>query len=224
MENNQDINITIGKNLLALRKAKKLTQLELAEKFNYSDKSISKWESGDSLPSVDILYELAKFYGTTLDALTSTEPIEPKISAEKTKHSPAKIIITLLAMSAVWLCATVLFVCLNIIREINYGLIFVWAIPASAIIFIIFNSVWGKPIYLVPALTVLIWTTLASIHLQLIKYDIWIIYILGIPLQVAVILWGALLKKNKDKKIKKTKKKKESTEEADVSKDKADLE
>ena len=41
MENNKDINKIIGKNLLALRKDKKLTQVELAEMFNYSDKSIS---------------------------------------------------------------------------------------------------------------------------------------------------------------------------------------
>ena len=65
-----DINKIIGKNLLILRKNAKLTQMELAERFNYSDKTISKWESGESLPSIEILYELAKFYNTTLDALT----------------------------------------------------------------------------------------------------------------------------------------------------------
>lgn len=66
-----DINKIIGKNLLKLRKSAKLTQMELAEKFNYSDKSISKWENGESLPSVEILHELSTFYGTTLNDLQS---------------------------------------------------------------------------------------------------------------------------------------------------------
>ena len=66
-------NAKIGKLIYNLRKNAKLTQIELAEKFNYSDKSISKWENGESLPSIDVLYQLASFYNTTLDGLTSTE-------------------------------------------------------------------------------------------------------------------------------------------------------
>jgi len=55
MEEIKDFNKIIGHNLLKLRKNMKLTQMEVAEKFNYSDKSISKWEKGESLPSVDVL-------------------------------------------------------------------------------------------------------------------------------------------------------------------------
>ena len=41
-----------ARNLLAYRKARGLTQSQLAEKLNYSDKSISKWERGDVLPDI----------------------------------------------------------------------------------------------------------------------------------------------------------------------------
>lgn len=204
----EDINKIIGKNLLILRKNAKLTQMELAERFNYSDKTISKWESGESLPNIEILYELAKFYNTTLDALTvegdilATTESEPK---PKNKLFPTRLIITLLAVSAVWLCATVLFVCFKIIYERNYGMFFLWAIPISCVVLLIFNSIWGRSYLLFWILSVLIWSTLMCIHLQLIQYNIWIIYILGIPLQVAVILWAALLKKPRSNKRKKKK-------------------
>ena len=204
----EDINKIIGKNLLILRKNAKLTQMELAERFNYSDKTISKWESGESMPSIEILYELAKFYNTTLDALTvegdilATAKSEPK---PKNKLFPTRLIITLLAVSAVWLCATILFVCFKIIYETNYGMFFLWAIPISCVVLLIFNSIWGRSYLLFWILSVLIWSTLMCIHLQLIQYNIWIIYILGIPLQVAVILWAALLKKPHSNKRKKKK-------------------
>lgn len=204
----EDINKIIGKNLLILRKNAKLTQMELAERFNYSDKTISKWESGESMPSIEILYELAKFYNTTLDALTiegdilATTENEPK---PKNKLFPTRLIITLLAVSAVWLCATILFVCFKIIYETNYGMFFLWAIPISCVVLLIFNSIWGRSYLLFWILSVLIWSTLMCIHLQLIQYNIWIIYILGIPLQVAVILWAALLKKPHSSKRKKKK-------------------
>ena len=203
-----DINKIIGKNLLILRKNAKLTQMELAERFNYSDKTISKWESGESLPNIEILYELAKFYNTTLDALTIENDILETTKSnvkEKDKLFPTKLIITLLAVSAVWLLATVLFVTYKIVYSENYPLLFLWAVPISCVILIIFNSIWGKYYYLFIALSILTWSTLTCVHLQLIQYNIWIIYILGIPLQVAIILWAALIKKPKNSKKKKKK-------------------
>ncbi len=202
-----DINKIIGKNLLILRKNAKLTQMELADRFNYSDKTISKWESGESLPNIEILYELAQFYGTTLDALTQENDIVETTnnSKQKDKMFPTKLIITLLAVSAIWLLATVLFVTFKIVYAKNFPLLFLWAVPISCIVLIIFNSIWGKYYYLFAILSVLIWSTLACVHLQLIQYNIWIIYILGIPLQVAIILWAALIKKPRNSKKKKRK-------------------
>ena len=202
-----DINKIIGKNLLILRKNAKLTQMELADRFNYSDKTISKWESGESLPNIEILYELAQFYGTTLNALTQENDIVETTnnSKQKDKMFPTKLIITLLAVSAIWLLATVLFVTFKIVYAKNFPLLFLWAVPISCIVLIIFNSIWGKYYYLFAILSVLIWSTLACVHLQLIQYNIWIIYILGIPLQVAIILWAALIKKPRNSKKKKRK-------------------
>lgn len=215
MEENKDFNAIVGKNLLKLRKVQKLTQMEVAEKFNYSDKSISKWEKGESMPSVEVLCELANFYGVTLDQLTN-ENIEETISSvnentttkEKIKKQKTKIprmfsthlMITLLSVGAVWFLATILFVVLKLCLNVNYFMAFMWAGVLSAIVLIIFNGIWGKMRYLFPILTVLLWLLLASLQVQIYlptKINIWPVYVLGIPLQILIILWGALIKKPK---------------------------
>ncbi len=209
MEEIKDTNTIIGKNLLALRKNKKLTQLELAEKFNYSDKSISKWEKGESLPSVDVLCELAAFYGVSLDDLTHeneniTTQTTKKVKKQKKERTPrmfsTHLMVTLLSVGAVWLCATILFVVLKLVVDVNFYMCFMWAGVASLIVLIVFNSIWGRMRYLFPILSILLWLLLASLQLQIYiptGFNIWPIYFLGIPLQILIILWGALIKKPK---------------------------
>ena len=63
----ENLNLIIAKNLTALRKKNKLTQIELAKLLSYSDKAISKWENGESVPSVDVLYRISKIYNVSLD-------------------------------------------------------------------------------------------------------------------------------------------------------------
>ena len=51
----EDLKQIFAENLSALRKKKGWTQMELAERLHYSDKAVSKWERGESLPDVVIL-------------------------------------------------------------------------------------------------------------------------------------------------------------------------
>lgn len=208
MENN-DINITIGRNLQKLRRNMKLTQLELAEKFNYSDKSISKWEKGESLPSIEVLYQLAKFYGVSLDALTTEGeiilPDQPALTRDRL--FPTKLIIALLAISAVWITATIVYVTNQILTGNNLFMVFLWSVPISCVLLIIFNAIWGKRRWLFWILSFLLWSMLVCLHIQLIEYNVWIIYFVGIPLQIAVILWSALMSKPKIKHPKEKKEK-----------------
>ena len=75
----EELNKIIANNLVKSRKNAKLTQLELAEKLMYSDKNVSKWERGDSVPDVVILKQLADIYGITVNAKGTMTNIEAMI-------------------------------------------------------------------------------------------------------------------------------------------------
>ena len=64
-----EIKPIIAKNIASLRTSAGLTQLELAEKLNYSDKAVSKWERGESTPDVAVLTHIADLFGVPLDYL-----------------------------------------------------------------------------------------------------------------------------------------------------------
>ena len=71
MEEDQDrLAEIIGKNIMRLRKMANMTQSDLAEQLNYSDKSVSKWEQGNGIPDVRILVRLSELFGVTLDELS----------------------------------------------------------------------------------------------------------------------------------------------------------
>ena len=201
-----DLKTIIGKNLSALRKARKLTQLELAEKLNYSDKAVSKWEQGATTPDIETLKQLCDFYGVTLDYLTDPENIYNPVydvSKEKTifiNH----IIITCLLGSVIWMAATIAFVYPLMFKEAtrSYWLAFVWAVPASSLVMMFGNILYfrrNKTVTLI-ACTILIWSTFAALFLHFFFFtekgqNTWLIFILGVPMEVCLALWYAIKKK-----------------------------
>ena len=162
----------IADNLINLRKANKLTQLELATKLNYSDKAISKWERGDSMPDIFMFKELADMYGVTLDYMM-TEHSDEEAQKYKKKDSKLsnKLIITLLSCVVVWICATIIYVNLNIVQGINYWMVWLWAIPVSAIILLVFSSIWAHKRQVLTCISLLVWSLLTCTYVQLILFD-----------------------------------------------------
>ena len=69
----EDLKSIVARNIIALRRKHDMTQLELAEKLNYTDKAVSKWERGESLPDIVILKTIADLFGVTLDYLVTLE-------------------------------------------------------------------------------------------------------------------------------------------------------
>lgn len=65
----------IGKFISSCRKDKGLTQMQLAEKLNISNRAVSKWETGKSIPDVSIMLELCEILGITVNELLSGERI-----------------------------------------------------------------------------------------------------------------------------------------------------
>lgn len=200
-----EIKEIIANNLIKLRTQKKLTQSELAEKINYTDKSVSKWERGDTTPPIDVLKELADFYGITLDNLVTKKEDDFYIVNDYSgkENNTNKIIITALATSIIWLISTILFVYSSLLGLTKPWLLFIIATPCSILVLIIFNFIWGRRTYSFILISLLIWTMLATVYLTLIEYTPWTIFIIGVPLQVSIILWSQL----KSSKVKKTNKK-----------------
>lgn len=183
----------LAENLIKLRKLNKLTQVELANKLGFSDKAVSKWENGDTTPDIETIYKLASIYNVSIDSLLKDEPIiSESDTKERKKILTNKIIITMLSIVVVWGAAIVLFTTLAITHEIYYWQSFILAIPASFIILLIFNSIWGKPKFNFVIVSCLLWTLCLAIHMQYPASSLWLIYIVGIPAQIAVILASQL--------------------------------
>lgn len=184
----------VARNLVELRKIFGFTQLEIAEKLNYSDKAISKWERGESLPDVETLKKLADIYGVTVDFLLTENTDIKKNMNRKGLIAGQKTLIALLSTLLVWIIATVTFaiLCWCGVPTSSATFSFVVALPISFIVLIVFDSVWGKPWLNLIFVSGLIWTIALCIFLTLKTELAWLCFIIPIPLQIAVLLWYGL--------------------------------
>lgn len=198
-----DIKLVVAKNIAQLRQANNMTQLELAEKLNYSDKAVSKWEHADSMPDISVLVEMADIFGVPLDYLIKEE--HSKSDAQKLQKTPrySHGMITAVSVLLVWLVAMFVFVLISLIWKSTSleWLTFLYAVPVSAIVWLVLNSIWfnKKRNYLI--ISLLMWSVLISLHITFLVADINIslIYLLGIPGQIIIVLWSLIKKKPKEK-------------------------
>lgn len=196
----EQLNEILAKNLTTLRKQYNYTQSDIASKIQYSDKTVSKWETGEIIPSVENLIKLSEIYGVTLDQLTHPLPEDTKAAIpEHRQDKQNKIIITLLAILAVWVIATLIFVYAKIIANAAIWMVFIWAVPVSSIVAIVFNALWGKRSYGFICISILVWSLITAFYLQFLSYNIFAIYFIGIPLQISIFLWSGLKKNSKTK-------------------------
>lgn len=186
----------IAKNLVELRKRKKYTQQDLANILQYSDKAISKWEKGDSLPDIEILYQICNLYGVTLDYLTHEGTYEEKQEYVIPRYEKRnKAIIALLFVVAVWTLGITAFVFINIFVNKIVWPIFIWCLPISASFLLYFNLKWGKRVYNSFIFSLMLWGYIAGLFFQILfslKINIWPIFLVGVPVEIAIILWSFL--------------------------------
>ena len=98
----EEIKQIAAKNIAALRIESKMTQLELAEKLNYSDKAVSKWERGESIPDVITLKAIADMFGVTVDYLITEHSENEKLPVNRHTRNN-HIMIALISVAAVWI-------------------------------------------------------------------------------------------------------------------------
>lgn len=188
-----DIKENIAQNIIKYRKALKITQAELAEKLNYSDKAVSKWERAESVPDVYVLHQIALIFGITVDTLISP-PKEEKPSILK---QIGKIRFTkgVISTAIVWLIAIIGFVFLDAILPVFSAtwLLFIYAITNTFLILFIMTSVWGKTFWNMIFVSIFCWMLLTSIYLTLKIYlpnppeKLWELLLIGVPLQIILV-------------------------------------
>ena len=202
MEENKSLEQIIADNLVYYRKAAGYTQLEIAERFNYSDKSISKWERAEGMPDVIILKSLADLYGIRVDDFYKEE--KRRLPMSKTsKHW----FIFGLTETLLYLVFGIAFVVLSLAlpQAFKWWLIFVYAFCGSTILAVIWAGIWHKKFYQLLATSGIIWTTIVCVFLTLLFTtslpNLWLLFLIGVPLQGLAVLWYFLKKINKKQKI-----------------------
>lgn len=186
----------VAANLTELRKEQKWTQAELAEKINYSDKSVSKWERGDALPDLKVLKQMADLFGVSLDYFVTENAAEQKAKFSFPKSENGyRIGVELLAVSIVWLVAVAVFIATELYYPAGVWMAFIWAIPASAFILAMFSQHWKFRICSIIFRSIFCWTLITAVFLHILIYrnmNLWMIFLIGIPAQAAIILWAQI--------------------------------
>ena len=198
----EELKLIIAKNIAELRKNNGLTQAEFAEKLNYSDKAISKWERGESVPDIATMKIIADMFGVSVDYLLEEDHTKSDALIETLKRDRKRnhVIITLLSFMLVWLLATIAFVSLTYVPSvISPWHSYVYALPISVVVLLVFNCIWGIRKWTFVFVSLLVWTLLAMIFVIGFGSISWTIFLIGVPAQIIVLLWSSIKMRKKHK-------------------------
>ena len=183
----------LAKNLAYYRKASGLTQLELAEKFNYSDKSVSKWERGEGFPDIFVLKSLADFYGITVDDFFQSEHKAVKISQNKKRK---QTYLKLLSIGLGWLVTVITFFLLNTLLGDKFAfkpwLTFIYGTLITGIILVVWEFIYHNRFLRMIAASIIIWTAALSLFLTFLvvmNLPLPLLFVVAIPLEILEIIW-----------------------------------
>lgn len=207
--NESELKQNIARNITRLRKNNNLTQAELAERLSYSDKSVSKWERGDGLPDVYVLTQIAGMFGVSVnDLISESKEIEPG-GVVKAINRYRLMLITALSSGLVWFSATLLYFFLKVFMpETDWlWMSFIYAIPISAIVVVVFAHLWWGILMQCLSVSALVWGAAVCIHLTMLVpnfQNIALVYAAAGVFQVLVVLWYLylrILNRHKNKEI-----------------------
>ncbi|MBQ7788429.1 MAG: helix-turn-helix domain-containing protein [Clostridia bacterium] len=177
----------VAQNIYYLRTVNHMTQYELGQKLNYSDKAISKWERGDGVPDAYILTKISELFGVSVDYIL-TEHSEQDKRVDTKPAKVAKQTIMNISVISVFVLALLAFIIIALTFDVYYWQVFVYAVPIATICAIVFSSVWERARGVLAYTSILLWSLLATIYVAIGNYSYWLIFVLGIPLQAIVFL------------------------------------
>ncbi len=207
----EELNYIIANNIVSLRLKNGMTQLELAEKLNYSDKLISKWERGDAAPNAQTLKQISDIFSVSIDFLFTDHRDGKGNESDASKKNDAlkksastittrenRFLITAISIIGIWMIALLVFVIMWIVDR-PIGMIFIYALPVSFITLLVLNSVWNGGRHNFFIISALIVGVIAAVYVSLLKYNCWQIFILLIPAEALVLLCTRLKRGTNDR-------------------------
>lgn len=200
-----DVKSIVARNITELRLLNNMTQLDLAEKLNYSDKTISKWERGESTPDINVLVNIADIFGVSLDYLVRSENIDEQVTKNRLETSSYnKRAVTLISEGTVWFVALFAFIITSLVtsKASFQWLYFVYAMPIMLIVRLVLNSIWFNPRNNYIIVSLLMWSMLTAIHISFLYFgiNVALIFLLGVLGQIIIVLWSFIYKPSKKHK------------------------
>lgn len=189
---NKDI---VAENLIYYRKKSGMSQLELAQKLNYSNKNISKWENAETTPNVFVLKTIADLYGITVDDLLKQPSTNDKQTYSEyvnaiNKHKKIRNYAFLFMANAILytvVCVAILVLGLCQITAFNKWLLFLFVTPLSCLSIFIFVRCIYKRIDVV-SLSLFGWLIALCVYIALpLVKNIAMVFVVAGAYQVLII-------------------------------------
>lgn len=186
----------VAQNIIKLRTSNNMTQADLGEKLNYSDKSISKWERADALPDAFVLKQMSEIFDVSVDYILSEHSDEEKVETHHTSGF-SKSVVSTISFIGTWTLSLFAFI-VTWLCGMPTWLIFVYTIPISLIVLLVFNSLWGIGKINMFIISGIVWGIITCVYLTFYNQNWWQLFIIGIPAQFIIIL-SFFIKKNRNK-------------------------
>ena len=185
-----ELKLISASNIIKLRTGAGLTQAELGEKLNYSDKTISKWERGEAIPDAYVLTQMAEIFGVTVDYLLSSHdawesPEQQESRQEETGYSVNMIIA--ISVLGVWTMALTIFVLLWLFDIILWET-FVVALPVSILTYMVLICVFRRRRHLQFVIAAFVLSLFILLYFTLPMQKPWQLFLIAIPAEIIVFL------------------------------------
>ena len=197
-----ELKLVSASNIIRLRTQAGMTQAELGEKLNYSDKTISKWERGEAIPDAYVLTQLAELFSVSVDYLLSSHdsweaPPEEEELMRKPRYSEFRII--LLVLVSVWMAFLTAFVALCLFDIVLWEL-FIVALFSSLLVLIVLLATFRRRRYLELCVGAFVLSILLILFFVVPQMRLWQVLVLSIPAELIVFLSFHIRVSSKDEK------------------------
>ena len=185
-----ELKLISASNIIKLRTEAGLTQAELGEKLNDSDKTISKWERGEAIPDAYVLTQMAEIFGVTVDYLLSSHDAweSPEQQAARQEEAGYSVnMIIAISVLGVWTMALTIFVLLWLFDIILWET-FIVALPVSILTYMVLICVFRRRQYLQFVIAAFVLSMFILLYFTLPMQKPWQLFLIAIPAEIIVFL------------------------------------